>query len=126
MATPDYALSDIHHVQIAMPPDEEDAGLRFYGEILGLERIPKPDALAPRGGLWFKLGERQVHLGVEENDFHPAHKAHPAFVVSGLDALRTKLEHAGHRIDEDVQLEGYRRFHVRDPFGNRLELIEPL
>jgi catechol 2,3-dioxygenase-like lactoylglutathione lyase family enzyme len=66
-----------------------------------------------------------VHLGVEEADFHPAYKAHPAFVVTGLDALRDRLEAAGHRIDEDVQLEGYRRFHVRDPFGNRLELIEP-
>ncbi len=101
MTTSEYALTDIHHVQIAMPPEEEDAGL------------------------WFKLGEREVHLGVEEN-VHPAHKAHPAFVVSGLDALRTRLENAGHRIDEDVQFEGYRRFHVRDPFGNRRELIEPL
>jgi catechol 2,3-dioxygenase-like lactoylglutathione lyase family enzyme len=120
-----YELTDIHHVQIAMPPGEEDEGLRFYGELLGLERIPKPDALAPRGGLWFKLGPREVHLGVEEADFHPAYKAHPAFVVTGLDGLRDRLEAAGHRIDEDVQLEGYRRFHVRDPFGNRLELIEP-
>ena len=126
MTEAEYELADIHHVQIAMPPDEEDAGIRFYGELLGLERIPKPDALAPRGGLWFKLGERQVHLGVEENDFHPAHKAHPAFVVRGSRRAPHQAEDAGHRIDEDVQLEGYRRFHVRDPFGNRLELIEPL
>jgi catechol 2,3-dioxygenase-like lactoylglutathione lyase family enzyme len=120
-----YELTDIHHVQIAMPPGEEEAALGFYGELLGLERIPKPDALAPRGGLWFRLGSREVHLGVEETDFHPAFRAHPAFVVAGLDALRERLEAAGHRIDEDVQLEGYRRFHVRDPFGNRLELVEP-
>ena len=66
-----------------------------------------------------------MHLGVEHQGFRPATKAHPAFVVHGLDELRERLHAAGYRIDEDVQLEGYRRFHVRDPFGNRLELVEP-
>ena len=120
-----YAITGIHHIQLAMPPDEEEAGRTFYGDLLGLPEVPKPSELAPRGGLWFRSGSLEVHLGVEREDFTPARKAHPAFIVTGLDTLRERLEIAGYRIDEDVQLEGYRRFHVRDPFGNRLELVEP-
>lgn len=118
-------ITGIHHIQLAMPADEEEAGRRFYGDLLGLPEVPKPSELAPRGGLWFRRGSLEVHLGVEREDFTPARKAHPAFIVSGLAVLRERLEAAGYRIDEDVQLEGYRRFHVRDPFGNRLELVEP-
>ena len=120
-----HALTGIHHIQMAMPPDEEEAGRKFYGDLLGLPEVPKPSELAPRGGLWFRSGALEVHLGVEREDFTPARKAHPAFIVNGLEELRERLEAAGYRIDEDVQLEGFRRFHVRDPFGNRLELVEP-
>jgi len=120
-----HRLTGIHHIQLAMPVGEEDAGRRFYGDLLGLTEIPKPSELAPRGGIWFRSGDLEVHLGVEHADFRPANKAHPAFLVDGLDDLRGQLEEAGYRIDEDVQLEGFRRFHVRDPFGNRLELVEP-
>jgi catechol 2,3-dioxygenase-like lactoylglutathione lyase family enzyme len=120
-----HAITGIHHIQLAMPPGEEAAGRAFYGELLGLPEVPKPSELAPRGGIWFREGSLEVHLGVEHQGFRPASKAHPAFVVHGLDELRERLHAAGYRIDEDVQLEGYRRFHVRDPFGNRLELVEP-
>ena len=120
-----HRLTGIHHIQLAMPVGEEEAGRRFYGELLGLPEVPKPSELAPRGGIWFRSGELEVHLGVERADFRPATKAHPAFLVTGLDELRERLEGDGYRIDEDVQFEGYRRFHVRDPFGNRLELVEP-
>ena len=108
-----HGLTGIHHIQLAMPVGEEEAGRRFYGDLLGLPEVPKPSELAPRGGIWFRSGELEVHLGVERADFRPATKPHPAFVVTGLDELRGRLEEAGYRIDEDVQLEGYRRFHVR-------------
>ena len=120
-----YEVTGLHHIQIAMPPGEETAGRAFYGDLLGLPEVPKPSELAPRGGLWFRNGSLELHLGVEREGFTPARRAHPAFIVNGLDELREKLDAAGYRIDEDVQLEGYRRFHVRDPFGNRLELVEP-
>ena len=120
-----FEVMSLHHVQLAMPAGEEDAGRAFYGDLLGLPEIPKPNELAPRGGLWFRNGSLEVHLGVEREGFTPAHKAHPAFLVSGLNELRDRLDGAGYRIDEDLQLEGYRRFHVRDPFGNRIELVEP-
>jgi catechol 2,3-dioxygenase-like lactoylglutathione lyase family enzyme len=120
-----HEIVGLHHVQLAMPPREEEAGRAFYGELLGLAEVPKPSELAPRGGLWFRSGSLEVHLGVEREEFTHAGKAHPAFLVRGLDALRERLEAAGYRIDEDVQLEGYRRFYARDPFGNRIELVEP-
>ena len=98
--------------------------MRFYGAILGLPQVPKPPELAPRGGVWFRDGELEVHLGIEE-PFKPAVKAHPAFVVRDLETLRERIESAGYRVTDDVPLEGYHRCHVRDPFGNRIELVEP-
>jgi catechol 2,3-dioxygenase-like lactoylglutathione lyase family enzyme len=117
-------LESLHHVQLAMPPGEEDAAAKFYGEVLGLSQVEKPPQLAPRGGVWFRRGDLEVHLGVEEK-FTPAHKAHPAFLVDGLETLRARIEKAGYRVVDSVQLEGYRRCYVRDPFGNRIELVEP-
>ncbi|MGZ8600526.1 MAG: VOC family protein [Actinomycetota bacterium] len=120
-----YRITGLHHIQLAMPPGEEDAGRAFYGDLLGLPEVPKPSELAPRGGLWFRAEELELHLGVEPEGFSPARKAHPALLVHGLDELRERLDGAGYRIDEDVQLEGFRRFYARDPFGNRIELLEP-
>ena len=117
-------LIGLHHVQLAMPPGEEEAAARFYSAILGLQQVAKPPELAPRGGVWFREGDLEVHLGVEE-PFTPARKAHPAFLVRNLETLRARIEAAGYRVTDDVPLEGFRRCYVRDPFGNRLELVEP-
>jgi catechol 2,3-dioxygenase-like lactoylglutathione lyase family enzyme len=107
-----------------MTTGEEEAAVRFYGAILGLQRIAKPDLLSPAGGVWFRKGDLEVHLGVEETSFTPAHKAHPAFLVSGLETLRERIEAAGYRVTDTVEMEGFHRVYVRDPFGNRVELIE--
>ncbi|MDP9185579.1 MAG: VOC family protein [Actinomycetota bacterium] len=119
-------LMGLHHVQLAMPKGEEEAAVRFYGAILGLTQVEKPPELAPRGGVWFRDGDLEVHLGVEEPEFVPARKAHPAFLVRNLSTLRERIETAGYRVTDDVSLEGFHRCHVRDPFGNRLELVEPI
>jgi catechol 2,3-dioxygenase-like lactoylglutathione lyase family enzyme len=118
------ALMGLHHVQLAMPPDEEQAAIDFYEGVLGLQQVPKPPELSPRGGVWFRSGTLEVHLGVEEG-FQAAVKAHPAFLVEDLERLRARLEMSGFKVVDTVQLEGFRRVYVRDPFGNRLELIEP-
>jgi catechol 2,3-dioxygenase-like lactoylglutathione lyase family enzyme len=118
-------LLGLHHIQLAMPEGEEEAALKFYGAILGLTQVAKPPELAPRGGLWFRDGALEVHLGIEE-PFTPARKAHPAFLVRNLATLRERIETAGYRVTDDVALEGFHRCHVRDPFGNRLELVEPV
>lgn len=118
-----HRLVAIDHVQLAMPRGEEDQATAFYQGILGLERRPKPAALAARGGCWFSNGEVDVHLGVEDG-FRPARKAHPALVVEDLDALVATLEGAGHAVRWDEELPAVRRCYVDDPFGNRIELIE--
>jgi len=106
-----------------MAAGEEPAAERFYGGLLDFERVPKPAELEARGGAWFRGSTVEVHLGVEE-DFRPARKAHPAFVVDELDGLRRRLAAAGIEIQDDTQLQGHRRFYAFDPFGNRLEFIE--
>jgi catechol 2,3-dioxygenase-like lactoylglutathione lyase family enzyme len=113
----------IDHVQLAMPPASESRARGFYCEVLGMREIPKPEALAGRGGCWFTSGDAQVHLGVEE-DFRPAKKAHPALVVEGLNEILARCEAAGLPSKPDAEIDGRRRVHVFDPFGNRLELIE--
>jgi catechol 2,3-dioxygenase-like lactoylglutathione lyase family enzyme len=114
----------IDHVQLAMPRGREDEARAFYRDLLGMEEIPKPANLAARGGVWFAAGSHQIHLGVEEG-FLPAKKAHPALRVVTLDAFRNRLAEGGYAPHDDEPLPGYRRFYVSDPFGNRLEFIEP-
>lgn len=115
-----YQLTGIDHVQIAMPPGEEEAARRFYGGLLGLSEVPKPLNLAKRGGAWFQGPGITLHLGVEQ-EFRPAKKAHPCFLVTDLDDLQRVLEEAGVTITPDQELPGVRRFYAPDPFGNRLE-----
>lgn len=115
----------IDHVQLAMPPGEEDKARAFYGGVLEMNEVPKPPALAARGGAWFEAGTVKVHLGVEP-DFRPARKAHPAFLVEDLDVLAARCAKIGTPIRYDEPLAGYRRLHVTDPFGNRIELMEVL
>lgn len=98
---------------------------RFYGEFLGLPEIPKPGNLAGRGGVWFQTGNLQLHLGVDSG-FVPATKAHIAYEVNNLHAVRDRLEAAGIVIVEDEPLPGFERFYVADPFGNRVEILQPL
>lgn len=111
------------HVQLAMPAGEEAAARRFYRDVLGLPELPKPAALAARGGVWFGWASMQLHLGVEE-DFRPARKAHPAIRVDSLDELAGDLSMAGYEVTFDDGIPGRRRFYLSDPFGNRLEFIE--
>jgi catechol 2,3-dioxygenase-like lactoylglutathione lyase family enzyme len=112
------------HVQIAAPRDCEPAARRFYGELLGLAELEKPEPLRARGGAWFALGGGELHVGVEE-PFHPARKAHPALRVAApaLDALAARLAGAGAPVRWDEELAGVRRFFTEDPWGNRLELL---
>ena len=116
----------VDHVQVAMPAggDAEREARSFFIQMLGFREIPKPTELAKRGGVWFEAGSVQLHLGVEK-DFRPAHKAHPAFVVDNLDELIEKIQRAGFKTDmSQPPLIGYKRAHIFDPFGNRIELME--
>ena len=118
-------ITRLDHVQLAMPPGGESEARAFYEDVLGISEVAKPPHLASRGGCWFEQGALKVHLGVDA-DFKPARKAHPAFIVSGLEALVTNLKARGYRVAEDQPLDGCDRIYVDDPFGNRIELMEPL
>jgi len=118
-------VEGIDHVQIAAPPGCEEAARSFYGLLLGMREIEKPELLRARGGCWFECGVQQLHIGVER-DFRPARKAHPAFAASDLDALRERLVSRGIAVLDDDSLPHTRRFYVEDPWGNRLEFVERL
>lgn len=114
----------LDHVQIAAPPGCEPEARRFFGEVLGLAEIEKPEALRGRGGVWFAVGEHQLHVGVE-TEFTPAGKAHPAFAVAAadLESLAERLADTGTVVSWDVSLPDQRRFYCQDPWGNRLEFL---
>ena len=111
----------IDHVQVAAPAGCEQAARAFYGGLLGLDELTKPPLLEARGGCWFRAGAQELHVGVEEQ-FAPAQKAHPSFLVSDLAALAGQLRAAGFAVVPDEAIPGVERAYVADPFGNRLEL----
>jgi predicted enzyme related to lactoylglutathione lyase len=119
----------LHHVQVAAPAGSEDRLREFYTGALGWAELPKPPLLAARGGCWFRVPGRggpdaELHVGIEE-DFRPARKAHPAFVVD-LDSTAAAVEAAGHPVlrPDSAEIPGRRRFFTSDPVGNRLEFID--
>ncbi|PIE09688.1 MAG: glyoxalase [Rhodobacterales bacterium] len=118
-------LIALHHIQLAIPAGSEDDARTFYVGVLRMCEIDKPTALQGRGGCWFESGTIQLHLGVE-TPFTPARKAHPAFVTGDLDQLCAQLDAHGVDYRRDADLPDARRVFVSDPFGNRIELIEPL
>ena len=114
----------LHHVQLAMPRGEEDAARAFFAGVLGMTEVDKPPVLAARGGAWFRAGGLELHLGVED-EFAPARKAHPGVLVSDLDELVRRLAAAGQQVTWDADFPGFRRVYAHDPFGNRLEFLQP-
>ena len=121
---PEFVLRPVHHVQLAVPAGSEPDCRAFWGDVLGMAELAKPEALAARGGCWFRDGHLEVHLGVEE-PFAPARKAHPGILVDGLRQLAQRLESRGHPVTWDDGFPGHDRFYSADPFGNRLEFLQP-
>ena len=116
-------IRGLDHVQIAAPQGCEEDARRFFGGLLGLPELSKPEPLASRGGAWFQLGAQELHIGVDA-EFAPARKAHPAFAVDDVDALAERLEAAHVEVRWDDELPLVRRFYADDPWGNRLEFLQ--
>lgn len=113
---------DLDHVQVACPPGAAaEQAMRTWYLALGMAELPKPAALAVRGGFWLAAGPRQVHIGVEEG-FRPARKAHPCFVVDDIDDLAARLQESGSPVRWSQEIPEVRRFHTEDPVGNRVEI----
>jgi catechol 2,3-dioxygenase-like lactoylglutathione lyase family enzyme len=118
-------ISGVDHVQVAAPPGCEREARSFYGSLLGLEEIVKPQDMRSAGGVWFAVGAQELHVGVAE-DFGPARKAHPGLRVTGageLERLAGALFEAGAEVRWDDRMTGVRRFFTDDPWGNRVELL---
>ena len=120
---PGATILGLDHVLVAIPVGGEEAARRFYGDLLGLTEVPRPEPLAARGGCWFVGEGVALHLGVEA-EFRPARKAHVALLAADLEGFRRALEGAGVATRDDEAAIGVRRFYADDPFGNRLELID--
>lgn len=114
----------LHHVQVCVPNGQEDRARTFYTGVLRLAEIPKPESLQGRGGFWLQVGDRQVHVGTEADVDRTATKAHLAYQVDDLDAWRRHLADHGISTERGIPIPGHRRFEFRDPFGNRVELIQ--
>lgn len=119
-------ITRLNHVQVSIPVGTEDEARAFYCGVLGLAEIPKPDALAGRGGFWVAIGDQQIHFGVEDGIDRAATRAHLAYQVDDLAAWREALLKRGANIGESIQFPGFIRFETRDPFGSRIEFIQPL
>lgn len=119
-------ITGIHHAQITVPVGAEEHARRFYCDMLGFQEVEKPEALQARGGIWVKVGDQQLHIGVETGVDRLQTKAHLAYEVTGIDNWRRNLEGGGVAILESVPIPGCDRFEFRDPFGNRVEMIQQI
>jgi catechol 2,3-dioxygenase-like lactoylglutathione lyase family enzyme len=116
----------IHHVNVTVPKSLEDAAKHFYGVVMGLEEVPKPESSRGRGGAWYRLGPLQLHLSIETAFGDGCiSKQHVCYTVSNLAEAEERFRAAGVEIAPDDQpMPGWPRFYVRDPGGNRLEIAQ--
>ncbi|MGY3715029.1 VOC family protein [Sutcliffiella cohnii] len=113
----------LHHIQLCIPIGEEDKARDFYGRILQLKEKEKPEALKKNGGLWFDVGDIELHLGVESINSIPS-KRHPAFEVENIMEVKQYLKEKGVKVNEEIAIPNIERFTFTDPFGNRIEFME--
>src|SRR3954454_4703667 len=120
----------LSHINITMPKGCEDVARSFYGGLLGLREVPKPEALRARGGVWFDAGGLDVHVSAVEAQPDgttpppPDAYRHFGLACADVDGVRARLRAAGVTTD-DGRPAPWRRFFVHDPFGNRIEIHEP-
>jgi len=114
---------DLHHAQVFYPAGGEARARAFYGGLLGLDELPRPETLGEREGIWFAAGPGQVHLSVDADlALHP--RRHFALRVDDLDDCVARLRGSGARLEEATPIPAWRRVYVFDPFGNKIELDE--
>lgn len=114
----------LNHIQICIPPNQEDKAKKFYIDILKLKEIEKPDILKKKGGFWLEAADIQLHISIEDMDPEKNSKRHPAFEVENLDELRKILVENNVKIREEDQISGQKRFSFFDPFNNRIEVLQ--
>ena len=118
----------VHHVNVTVPKSLEEAAKHFYGVVMGLHEVPKPEGSRGRGGAWYQLGHLQLHLSLEEpRGENCISKRHICYTVTDVAEAEQKFRNAGVEIvPDDMPLLGWSRFYVRDPGGNRLEIAQAI
>lgn len=119
----EFHYEKLDHVQLAAPANSEETARQFYRDLLGFKEIEKPYPLRKNGGVWFRCGNVELHIGIED-PFSPAKKAHPAIRVKHLSAMKLYLDEQGYFYTVDKNLPNAERFYLSDPFGNRIEFLE--
>lgn len=114
---------NLSHINVSMPKGGEEKARSFYSGLLGLKEIPKPEPLRVRGGVWFDAGGLDVHVSVQESGWEADAQRHFGLDCADVEGLRAKLKAAGVETD-DGRPAPWKRFFLRDPFGNRIEIHE--
>lgn len=117
-------LLDVHHALLTIPLGEEGTAREFYRGFLGLQEIPKPEAVLKNGGFWLALGDFQLHIGCYAEPSGGLRRHHVAFVTDDIEAYRRRAGELRIPWEDSVSYLGYRRAYVFDPWGNRIELLE--
>ena len=104
---------------MCIPEGQTEQAREFYGNVLGLREIP---GTHPSGAIWFQIADIQIHLR-EEAGNTPS-KRHPAFEVANLPEAEQYLINQGRSIEYSSEIDGRQRLFFRDPFDNRIELLQ--
>ena len=123
--SPQPPIIGFHHAQVTAPRGSADEVRRFYGGVLGLTEIPVPATMTKYGLIWFQCGPGQLHVGQEDGIERARTGAHLAYHVTDMPHWRNRLRGLGLELVEQPKIEGFDRFHIRDPFGNKIEVIGP-
>ena len=114
-----------HHFSFTVRDLEKSR--HFYGDILGLKEIERPDFPFP--GAWYASGETQVHL-IElydpkdlSSDKVTALVNHSAFQIGDYDGAVETLRSHGLKVKAFGKEVG--QLFTKDPDGNVIELIVP-
>jgi catechol 2,3-dioxygenase-like lactoylglutathione lyase family enzyme len=121
----EFRVVALSHVNVTVPADVETAAKHFYGTVLGLREIPKPVGTRQNVGAWYEIGSVQLHLSVEEKVTNAASDRHVCYVVADIAVAERRLRDSGTEIISDPRpIAGVKRFYVRDPGGNLIEITE--
>jgi catechol 2,3-dioxygenase-like lactoylglutathione lyase family enzyme len=118
-------IIELSHVNVTVPAAVEEAAKHFYGVVLGLRQIPKPEGTRKNLGAWFELPGRELHLSIEDGVDNQASSRHVCYVVADLNQAEVHFRNCGVTVIPDPRpIEGSPRFYVRDPGRNLIEIAQ--
>ncbi|MDQ6654126.1 MAG: VOC family protein [Acidobacteriota bacterium] len=120
-----FQLVGINHVNVTVPAAFELAARQFYGDVLGLRQIPKPEGPRKDVGAWYEIGGLQLHLSIEDGAQNRASERHVCYQVADIASAKLHFQNAGIEVIPDPDpVKGGSRFFARDPGGNLIEVTE--